>query len=150
MPMNRRILRPVNPRIWPTLLLILLFAASPIQAADSVTPLTATEARILIYISPVGQELRARGLDIAMERQTSPQLNQGDYYYFWAYDAKRHQSSGSVTIGYYAVNKHTGQVWDTDRRVEVSSRLLQGVQRIIRESHHVDQATMERYSGKRF
>jgi hypothetical protein len=114
------------------------------------TPLTACEAKILVYISPVGEKLRASGLDIAMERQTNRQLNQGDYYYFWVYDAKREQSSSSVTIGYYAVNKHTGQVWDTDEKKQITSSLIRGVQALIRRSHNIDEATIEKYGNSPF
>jgi len=84
-----------------------------------------------------------------MEQQTSAQLNQADYYYFWVYNAKR-QSNGSVTIGYYAVNKHTADVWDTVEQKRISSRLMVGVQRIIRESHHIDEDTMGKYRSRPF
>ncbi len=120
------------------------------KAADKTTTLSATEARILVYVSPVGEEQRASGFDIGMEAQSSAQLNQADYYYFWVYNAKREQSYGSVTIGYYAVNKHTAQVWDTDEEKQLSSKLLLGVQKIIRESHHIDEGTMEKYRSRPF
>lgn len=143
--------RQVEQLRW-ALLLLLIFCAmgDSVQASGDTTALTAAEARILVYISPVGQRERENGLDIAMELQRSAQLNQADYYYFWVYNSKRQQSSGSVTIGYYAVNKHTGQVWDTDDKKEISSRLMQGVQSIIRESHHIDEATMEKYGNRPF
>ena len=79
-----------------------------------------TDAEILLYVSPTGEAVRARGSDIAMQRQTSVKLNQADYYFFWVYDSERH-SNGSVTVGYYAVNKHTAQVWDI--RTPCSHRL---------------------------
>jgi len=136
---------------WALLVLPALCAlGQPVQAGGNTTTLTATEARVLVYISPVGEKLRASGLDIAMEQQTSPQLNQANYYYFWVYNAKRRQSAGSVTIGYYAVNKHTGQIWDTDEKKEISSKLVRGVQAIIRRSHHIDEATTEKYANRPF
>jgi hypothetical protein len=151
MPVNRRSARRLEPLIW-ALLLLLGFCAlgDHAQASDRPTILTVTEARILIYISPVAQIERQRGFDVGMERQNSRKLDQADYYYFWVYNAKREKPSGSVTIGYYAVNKHTGQVWDTDNKKEISSKLMRGVQAIIRRSHHADKATMERYGGKPF
>jgi hypothetical protein len=91
-----------------------LSCATDRRSAAENTRLSAAEARILIYISPAGDALRANGSDIGLEQQTGAQLNQADYYYFWVYNAKRQQPGGSVTIGYYAVNKHTADVWDTD------------------------------------
>ena len=130
-------------------LTVLLFVDRS-SAAQNTTTLTATEAAILTYVSPVGDRQRAGGSDIALEQQTSAQLNQADYYYFWVYNAKRQQSSGSVTIGYYAVNKYTGDVWDTVEKKQLSSMLLIGVQRLIRESHHVDEGAMEKYRNRSF
>ena len=118
------------------------------SAAENKTTLSATDAKILVYVSPVGESLRASGSDIAMEQQTSVQLNQADYYYFWVYDAMR--QNGSVTVGYYAVNKYTGDVWDTVEKKQLSSRLLLGVQKIMRESCRIDEATIEKYRNAPF
>jgi len=151
MSLIRRTMGQVGHWRWALPLLLVFCALSgQAQTAGDTTTLTASEARILVYVSPVGAKLRASGFDAAMERQTNPQLNQADYYYFWVYNAKRRQSGGSVTIGYYAVNKHTGQVWDTDDKKEISSRLMRGVQAIIRESHRIDQATIEKYGNRPF
>jgi len=131
-------------------LLLLLSVPGPwTEASTGATPLTQAEARILLYVSPAGQRLRDRGLDIAMELQTSEKLNQADYYYFWVYDSKK-RSNGSVTVGYYAVNKHTADLWDTETKARISSELVSGVQRIVRESHHIDQTTIAEYRKRRF
>lgn len=114
------------------------------------TTLSATEAKILVYVSSVGEGVRASGFDIGMEQQTSAQLNRADYYYFWVYNAKRGPPHGSVTIGYYAVNKYTGDVWDIDGKKQLSSKLLEGVQRIVRGSHHIGEDTIARYRGRPF
>ncbi|MBU6509553.1 MAG: hypothetical protein KGL98_05075 [Gammaproteobacteria bacterium] len=103
------------------------------------------EAKILIYVSPVGERVRANRSDIAMELQTSTKLNQSDYYFFWVYDSERH-SNGSVTVGYYAVNKHTAEVWDMDEDSRLSGKLLLDIQELIRESHHIDEGTIKKYS----
>ena len=58
----------------------------------------------------------------------------------------RQPSYGSVTVGYYAVSKHTADVWDTDENEELSGKLLLGVQKLIRKSHHIGEATMKKYS----
>jgi hypothetical protein len=118
--------------------------------ADDAATLTLAEAKILVYVTPVGDRARRDGLDIALELQTSAQLNQADYYYFWVYNAKREQSSGSVTIGYFAVNKHTAEVWDTDTKKQISSDLVVGVQKIVRDFHHIDEPKIEKYWGRPF
>ena len=118
------------------LLTVIFFVIAGSNAAENTSILSATEARILVYISPIGERLRASGSDIAMEQQTSAQLDQANFYYFWVYNAKR-QSNGSVTIGYYAVNKHTADVWDTVEQKQISSKLMVGVQRIIRGARHI-------------
>lgn len=98
-----------------------LFLTIESAIAKGVTPPTVAseisivEAEILLYVSPIAERVRANNSDIAMELQTSAKLNQDDYYFFWVYDSVRH-SNGSVTVGYYAVNKHTAEVWDHRRR----------------------------------
>lgn len=152
MSMTNKIARQVQSSGLALLVLAVLCFVDRSSAAQNTTTLTATEAAILIYVSPMGEGLRAHGSDISMEQQTSAQLNQADYYYLWvyeAYDAKRQESSGSVAIGYYAVNKYTGDVWDTTGEgKQLSGKLLQGAQRIVRESHHIDRATIEKYRSR--
>ena len=153
MPITRRVARQVGCCGLALLLLgcsLCRVASGQSKADEETTTLSVAEARILVYVSPVGERQRASGLDIAMEEQSSIQLNQADYYYFWVYNAKRKQSGGSVTIGYYAVNRHTGDVWDTDEKKQLSSNLMSGVQTIVRESHHIDEGTMEKYRNKPF
>ena len=148
--MINRIARPVQIFGLALLILAVLFLATDGSGATEKTAtLSETDAKILVYVSPVGERLRASGSDIAMEQQTSAQLNQADYYYFWVYDAKR-QSNGSVTIGYYAVNKYTGDVWDTVEKRKLSGEVLLGVQKIVQQSHHIDEDTMRHHRNKPF
>lgn len=103
------------------------------------------EAEILIYLLPQAQQIRSDGFDIGWDLQTSAKLNQADYYIFFVINAKR-PSYGSVTVGYFGVNKHTADVWSLDREGEIiSSTEIQGVQRILRQAHCIDQATVDRY-----
>src|SRR5208282_5971655 len=90
------------------------------------------EAEILIYLLPQAQELRKQGMDIRWELQTSPKLNQRDFYTYWIVNSKRPNVEGSVTVGYFSVNKHTAEVWDNDNEKVVETGELQGVQRILR------------------
>ena len=120
------------------------------SAADTATILSLAEAKILVVASPVGQDLQKENMDIGFELQDSSQLNQADYYYFWVYNSKRANPAGSVTIGYYAVNKHTADLWDIDTRRIISGKLLESIQRIIREAHGIDSAIIKHYRTSRF
>jgi hypothetical protein len=103
------------------------------------------EAEILIYMLPEAQELRSQGMDVGWERETSPKLNQRDFYTFWVVNSKRPNVQGSVTVGHFSVNKHTAEVWDdNDKRVESSE--LTGIARILRQAHHIDEGTLHKYS----
>jgi hypothetical protein len=109
---------------------------------------SATDAKVLLYVSPIAEEVRVEGWDVALELQTSPELNQSDYYYFWAYNSE-HKSNGSVTVGYFAINKHTAEVWDIDKHKRLSSKLLQGVQKLIRHDRHITDETVSQYAVSR-
>ena len=120
-----------------------------IHSAAQPSLVTSMEAQILVYVSPIGDPVRADGFDIGMELQTGAKLNQSDYYYFFVYNSKR-ESHGSNTVGYVAVNKRTADVWDTDLNKRLTSKVLVGVQETIRQSHAIDTATIEKYRGKPF
>ncbi len=105
------------------------------------------EAEILIYLLPVAKELRAGGMDVSWERQTSAKLNQEDYFVFWVVNARR-VSNGSVTVGYFAVNKHTADVWDSDLKELVTSPEIKGVQKILRRAHRIDDHAIEEYRAR--
>jgi|SRR2546430_1061095 len=152
MSMTIRTVRPGEGSGLALLLMAALFFINRSSPARNATGISETEAAILVYVSPVGDRLRAGGSDVALEPQTSAQYNQADYFYFWVYEAGRQQATGavpraggSVTIGYYAVNKRTGDVWDTVEKKQLSGGLLLGVQKIIRQSHHIAEDTIERY-----
>jgi len=125
--------------------------ASFFTAGTSAGPgeLAYQDAEILIYLLPVAKETRAHGSDVIWERQTSPTLNQSDYFVFCVADA-RPNPSGSSTIGYFAVNKRNAEVWEwvvgeTERNA-VTSTEIEGVQKIIRRAHHIDHGTVQKYS----
>lgn len=111
-------------------------------------PITYADAEILIYLLPVAKQLRSSSMEIGWEEQTSSKLNQNDYYTFWVYNARR-KSYGSVTVGYFAVNKHTADVWDADSETLVLTPEIKGVQKILRDAHHIASATIEKYRGRR-
>jgi hypothetical protein len=103
------------------------------------------EAEILIYLLPVAKETRARGSDIIWERESSPRENQSDYFVFWVMNA-RPNPYGSSTIGYFAVNKHNADVRECgEDEMVVTSPEIEGVQKILRRAHHIDQGTVQKY-----
>jgi hypothetical protein len=105
------------------------------------------EAEILIYLLPPAVSVRAEGMEVGWELQDAKQYNT-NFYVFWVYNARR-ENSGSVTIGYFAVNKRTANVWDLGLERFVDSKELAGVQRILRKAHHIDHQTIEKYGGQR-
>jgi hypothetical protein len=115
------------------------------QDAPSPQPITLTEAEILVYLLPQAQELRKQGMDVGWELQTGPKFNRKDFYTFWVVNAKRPNVEGSVTVGYFDVNKHTGEVWDEGLEKSVVSSELTGVQGILRKAHRIDSSTLAKY-----
>ena len=103
------------------------------------------EAKLLIYLLPAAKSIRSRGADVAWELQTSETFNQDDYYVFWVV-----HTSGQwlTTVGYYAVNKHTADVWDDNRREFTKSTELKGVQKILRKAHCIDKDTIKKYRSR--
>jgi hypothetical protein len=89
------------------------------------------EAEILIYLLPVGEHLRQKGSDLGWERAPQAEKDRNVYVY-WVYDAKsKLPSAGSVTIGYYAVDRCTAAVTEEEGGSAVSSVTLRAVQRIL-------------------
>ena len=121
-------------------------SSPPSQAAQGKAGVvTLTEAEILIYFLPEALQVRADGMDVGWEEDSTPANNQKDYYYFFVYNAKRPAETANVTIGHFAVNKHTADVWDAITFEAVSSKEISGIQRILRRAHRIDQKTIERY-----
>lgn len=107
------------------------------------------EAETLVYVLPVSHELRRQGRDVAWQIEGNSEAKQDDFFTFWVLDAKRNPY-GSSTIGYFSVNKHTGDIWNLmpEPRL-VTSPELAGVQRIIRESLGIGQDTIRKWGGLR-
>lgn len=104
------------------------------------------EAEILIYFLPVAQSTRKAGWQIGWELQTNPKFNQKDFFVFYVYNSTR-PSNGSLTIGYFAVDKHTAEVLDTNADGAVNSDDLGGIQRILRKAHCIDESVIKAYSS---
>jgi len=142
-------------------LLLLVFAAAlansfwspvPVPAAHSTRKpdlINIEEAEILIFLLPQAAELRRQGMDVGWELQTGPKLNQADFYTFWVVNSSRPHVEGSVTVGYFGVNKHSAEVWSLDKGEFVSAPEIGGVQRIIRRAHSIDDALVRKYHSRR-
>ena len=124
-------------------------AAQTAKVATSPEQIDSHEAEILIYLLPEAQELRKRGMDVEWELQASSKLNQRDFYTYWVFNSKRPNVEGSVTVGYFSVNKHTADVWDDDNENVVDVVELEGVERILRRAHHIDKETLQKFSSLR-
>jgi hypothetical protein len=135
---------------WAALFVLLGVACPAIpsfrNAPEQPTPLAVHEAEILIYLLPQAQDVHREGWEIGWELQTSPGLNQDEFYYFWVYNAKR-PSNGSVTIGYFAINKYSADVWNEDLDHRTSGGELDGVQRILRRAHLMSDAVLQSHSS---
>ena len=135
------------------LLAVVLVSGPAIQNPDPPRPPTQPEhvalheAEILVYLLPQAHDIRNEGMEIGWELQTSPKLNQEDFYNFWVFNAKRKHVHGSVTVGYFSVNKHTADIVDALGKF-VASPELEGVQRILREAHHIDDTTIKEYRSR--
>jgi hypothetical protein len=74
--------------------------------------ITISEAGDLINLLPATKELRAKGMDVRWDVQANSTMNNRDYYFFWIYNAtaQKERDIGSISVGNYAVNKHTADV----------------------------------------
>ncbi len=88
-------------------------------------------------------------MDVGWEQSTDTKLNLDDYYFFWVYNATR-VTGGSVTIGHYAVNKHTADIWDFMSGQRLDSKELERVQSILRRAHHISEGLVARYRPPEF
>jgi hypothetical protein len=130
-------------------LIVALPALARIAYAPSAEPVSREEAEILIYLLPQAEQLRTEQMDIGWELQTSAQLNQADFFVFWVVNNKRPNVKGSVTVGYFAVNKHTAEIYNMNSDRDISTPEIDGVQKIIRKARSIDQATINRYHSRR-
>ena len=109
--------------------------------------LTVYDAEILLSLLPESRATRKRGGTVAWELQSSTKLNQKDFYIFYVYDLSAPRY-GSPTIGYFAVNKHTAQIWDTITDKVVESKDILAVEKILQKAHCIGEKTLATYSQR--
>jgi hypothetical protein len=118
--------------------------------------ITISEAEDLMNVLPATKELRAKGMDVKWDVQAVPTMNNTDYYFFWLYNvtAQKQRDIGSISVGNYAVNKHTAdvRVWhvseDTsygDDGVFVTTNELERLQEELRKKHSIDSSSIQEY-----
>jgi len=120
---------------------------SPVTSCQP-TELNEYDAEILVYLLPTSVMTRANGRKVGWELQSNPELNQKDFFVFYVYDLSA-PDSGSPTIGYFAINKHTADVWDMSAERSVESEDLLAVQKILRRGHCVDETVLKTYASKK-
>ena len=125
---------------------LLALGAFKYQLGSRLTPepITLPEAEILIYFLPQAVELRSQGMEVGWELTASPKVNHEDFFSFWVINVTR-ESAGSVTVGWFFVNRHTGDVWDDGLGKYVVSHDIEGIQKILRRAHRIDEETLRRY-----
>lgn len=114
-------------------------------APTRATRLTFGEAQVLVYLTPAAAQVRSSpGCDVDWELQRIAR----PFWVFWVLDscAGRNQSP---TVGYYAVNSRTAQVWDAGLADLVSSRELDRVEGILRRAHHIGRRVLAQYGRLR-
>src|ERR1700688_1798009 len=141
-------------------------SAGPVDGSESqlgtdrnTTPsptITIADAEGLINLLPVVKELRAKGMDVKWDVQSVPTMNNTGYYFFWIYNAtaQKARDIGSISVGNYAVNKHTADVraWQVshdvsygDDGVLVTTNELEQLQGELRKRHGIDSTGIQRY-----
>ncbi len=93
-------------------------------AANDAPTITIDEAKSLMNLLSAVEELRAKGMVVKWDVQAVPTMNNKDYYFFWIYNttAQAKRDIGSISVGNYAVNKHTADI----RAWHVSDEVFHG------------------------
>lgn len=139
------------------------FPLSPIYASDGAdrdkslsATITVDEAEGLLNLLPAVEELRAKGMCVKWDVQAGPTMNDKDYYFFWIYNttAQRQRDIGSISVGNYAVNKHTADIraWHVSDEVFhgndgelVATNELEQLQEELRKKHGLDSTLIHEY-----
>ncbi|MGH9474639.1 MAG: hypothetical protein ACRD1M_18070 [Terriglobales bacterium] len=114
-------------------------------AASEITP---AEAEILVYISPYAHQVRAAGFDVVPDMQD---VSQGESFisFYVVTTAPKPRGGAIETPEFFAVNVHTGTLWDEGSGARVESRELDDVLRVFRRSHGITAATVRRFDALR-
>jgi hypothetical protein len=105
---------------------------------------------------PATKDLRSKGMVVKWDVRTVPTMNNKVYYFFWIYNvtAQKQGDIGSISVGNYAVNKHTAdvRVWRVsyevsygDDGVLVTASELERLQEELRKKHGIDSTSIQEY-----
>jgi hypothetical protein len=130
--------------------------ASVHRDANLFPTITVEEAEDLINLLPATKELRAKGMEVKWDVQAVPTMNNKVYYFFWIYNvtAQKARDIGWISVGNYAVNKHTAdvRVWHVsddvsygDDGVLVTTNELERLQAELRKKHCIDSTSIQEY-----
>jgi hypothetical protein len=127
--------------------------------ANPSSTITAVEAGSLINLLPSVKELRTKGMDAKWEQRAIPDMNNIDFYFFWVYNvaAQKKNDIGSISVGNYAINKHSGDVkaWSVspdvfhgdDGALVITNELLR-LQEELRKKHGIDSGLIQEYRSE--
>lgn len=103
----------------------------------------------MIYVMPDAQAERKSGKDITWTLLMNPEYDLKNFYYFWVVGSRERDYPRSNTVGYFAVNKKTGDVWEVVNMEHITSPQLAGVQKIIRKHHDISEAVLKKDASLR-
>lgn len=127
--------------------------------ANPSSTITAVEAKNLINLLPPVKELRTKGMDAKWKQRAIPDMNNNDFYFFWVYNvtAQKKNDIGSISVGNYAINKHSGDVkaWSVspdvfhgDDGALVITNELRRLQEELRKKHGIDSGLIQEYRSE--
>jgi hypothetical protein len=124
--------------------------------ASAAPAITLQDAQGLLNLLPVVKELRVKGMELKWDVQSVSTMNTKDYYFFWIYNctAQAQHDIGSISVGNYAVNKHTADMreWHVSDEVFhgndgelVSTSDLDRLQEELRKKYGIDSNLVSAY-----
>lgn len=115
----------------------LVSSALQAQAACVPSPLSPAEARRLLSMVPAADAAKRLGGRIEAMNWSPGSDFRNDVYYFYTVltDKKQVTILENGLIGYFAVNKTTGEVVEATLDARVESKALEAIQRKIRAQH---------------
>lgn len=115
------------------------------HASAALPTITEWEASLLLYVLPPAHRIRSVGKDVQWFADPyHPEANYDLYFIFWL-KAEPSPDTASDSLGWYAVNRFTGDVWDFTSDERVTDREVEGVARILRKAHGIEEKQIKKY-----
>jgi hypothetical protein len=111
----------MSPRVYALMLTVLMgiVLAQPTRAqfaCSASSPLSDDDARILLYVTPAAIDARKAGTDVDIEKSAPSAQYPTKNYFVAALVSQKPTEAGTLgngILGYFAVNKRTGEVKST-------------------------------------